>query len=347
MEAISEHLVLPLKFAFQREDVLVPRSWEAAGNDPIGDFFSAWDACFGNVKRFNKTHFVLENRGAPYYFEQTHEMVPELAPLYPFPFSPLEEHFEGSPMSSWMRTYYEIPIYTCVVYLLAIVVGKIVMSALPAFDLKVSLLLWNLLLSAFSFCGAIRTVPHLLATISEKGIYYSICIDVGEGFGAGAAGFWSFLFILSKFPELLDTAFIIFRKKPLIFLHWWHHFTVLLYVWQSYSTQSSAGIWFIAMNYFVHSWMYLYYGLASWRLWPRKIIPPWVITILQLSQMVVGVFVCVKIYQYKQAGLECSTSDVSFKSGVAMYFSYFLLFLQVLFQVLSRSSAPKQKSKTE
>ncbi len=42
------------------------------------------------------------------------------------------------------------------------------------------------------------------------------------------------------------------RKKPLIFLHWYHHVTVLLYCWHSYYEQTTYGLYFIAMNYTVH-----------------------------------------------------------------------------------------------
>jgi hypothetical protein len=66
---------------------------------------------------------------------------------------------------------------------------------------------------------------------------------------------WVQLFILSKIPELIDTVFIVQRKRPLIFLHWYHHVTVLLYCWHSYATEASQALYFVAMNYSVHAVM--------------------------------------------------------------------------------------------
>merc|ERR1712072_138491 len=66
----------------------------------------------------------------------------------------------------------------------------------------------------------------------------------------GPAGLWLTLFIFSKIPELIDTAFLVIRKKPVIFLHWYHHFTVMLYCWHALDTTAAPGIWFAAMNFF-------------------------------------------------------------------------------------------------
>ena len=74
-------------------------------------------------------------------------------------------------------------------------------------------------------------------------------------FGQGACGLWTMLFIYSKVPELFDTVFVVLRKKPLIFLHWYHHVSVLLFCWNSYSSRSSAGLFFVVMNYGVHAIM--------------------------------------------------------------------------------------------
>ncbi len=242
--------------------------------------------------------------------------------------------------------YYAVPLAAVTAYMLFLFFGSIIMSKLPAFKLTGPLVLWNLFLSGFSFIGVVRVVPHLLLIIKTQGLEGSICKSPVETFGAGAAGVWSFLFIISKFPELIDTVFIVLRKKPLIFLHWYHHVTVLLYTWQAYATQTGAGIYFIAMNYTVHAIMYFYYAMKALHMWP-KFIPSWLITILQLSQMVGGIAVCYLTKVYRDSGVPCAISETSYQTGIIMYFSYFLLFLQILFKLLSAKPAKKKTNSTK
>jgi hypothetical protein len=92
------------------------------------------------------------------------------------------------------------------------------------------------------------------------------------------------LFILSKIPELVDTVFLVLKRKPVIFLNWYHHITVLLFCWHSYVTEAAYGLFFIAMNYTVHAVMYGYFALMALKILP-KWFPSWIITIMQISQM--------------------------------------------------------------
>lgn len=188
------------------------------------------------------------------------------------------------------------------------------------------LAMWNLFLAIFSFCGAIRNVPHLIYSLSTRGVYYTICEDCLSHYGHGASGFWGVLFVFSKIPELFDTVFIILRKKPLLFLHYYHHITVLLYSWKSFSTLASSGIYFVSMNYTVHAVMYFYYFLAAIGRRPHS----WArfVTILQLSQMAVGVAVCGSSLVYRYHNIPCATTDESLKWGILMYSSYFALFFK-------------------
>ena len=102
------------------------------------------------------------------------------------------------------------------------------------------------------------------------------------------------LFIYSKFFELIDTVFLVLHKRPVIFLHWFHHITVLMYCWHSFATEQATGLWFAGMNYSVHSIMYTYYFLMlfkSIRGTVRTVAR--IITTVQISQMVGGMAVSI------------------------------------------------------
>ena len=75
-------------------------------------------------------------------------------------------------------------------------------------------------LALFSIMGALRTWPEFLHVLSEHGIYHSLCIPSFIEKDR-VAGYWTFMFVMSKVPELGDTIFIVLRKQPLIFLHWY------------------------------------------------------------------------------------------------------------------------------
>lgn len=148
-----------------------------------------------------------------------------------------------------------------------------IMKDRQPFGLETPLAAWNLFLAVFSFIGAMRTMPHLLNNIYQGGFHYSMCEPAPQAFGLGASGAWITLFVFSKIPELIDTAFITLRKKPLIFLHWYHHITVLLFCWHAYATRASSGLYFVAMNFSVHAVMYFYYFAMAVKIWPRWLNP--------------------------------------------------------------------------
>lgn len=226
-------------------------------------------------------------------------------------------------IAQWSDLNWDAAAVSVVCYLLFIVLGTFVMKGRKAFELKIPLQLWNLTLCLFSFMGACRTVPHLLLTIKVHGLYYSICHDPVDAYGAEASGVWTILFILSKIPELGDTVFLILRKREVIFLHWYHHITVLLFCWHSLMTKSSAGLYFIAMNFSVHAVMYCYYFLQACR-----IRVPWArfVTIFQISQMVVGIVIQVLISYYWSTNSVCHVSPSNYYAAIIMYSSYFALF---------------------
>ena len=189
-----------------------------------------------------------------------------------------EKNFNEEAFGHWMTKNWCLSILFAAVYVLVIFTGKHYMENRPRFNLRPALLLWNTLLAIFSIFGAGRSLPEAVYMIQNHGWGFSIC-DSSYG------GLWSCLFALSKVYELGDTAFIILRKRPLIFLHWYHHVTVLIYTWYSYAERLGPARWFIVVNYSIHAAMYSYYTMRAMQISLPKVIPL-TITTMQILQVI-------------------------------------------------------------
>ncbi|KAL1455366.1 hypothetical protein WDU94_009465 [Cyamophila willieti] len=211
----------------------------------------------------------------------------------------------------------------------------------PRFVLRRALIIWNTLLATFSIIGVCRTAPEIIHVLRNYGIYHSVCVP-SFILDDKVAGFWTWMFALSKLPELGDTVFIILRKQPLIFLHWYHHITVLLYTWYAYKEYTSSARWFVSMNYFVHSLMYTYFALRAMGKKPPKV-SAMMVTSLQIIQMIIGSLVNIWSLQYINAGQPCNVSYLNIKLSLLMYMSYFALFLRFFIKAYLCSGSDKDK----
>mmetsp|Transcript_22362 Transcript_22362/g.71544 ORF Transcript_22362/g.71544 Transcript_22362/m.71544 type:complete len:367 (+) Transcript_22362:63-1163(+) len=266
--------------------------------------------------------------------------------------------FDGWYWTRWTANHWEIPIAAATLYLLMIATLKLTMGprngGRKALKLTRVVLAWNFFLSAFSIAGMCYTVPRLL--VGESGVltagwYASVC-NSAASYGHGYPGLFVCLFIYSKLAELLDTFFLLVRKSPVIFLHWYHHLTVLLFCWHAYSARIGTGLWFAAMNYSVHGIMYAYFGLTQAGEGPKNFAKRFsmLITTLQLTQMVFGIAVTVSSVVYLSRGVPCYVSLFNSLLGLGMYASYFVLFLQLFlshYVYNTKGAPPAAKAKHE
>eukprot|EP00096_Caligus_rogercresseyi_P008951 TRINITY_DN2941_c0_g1_i4.p1 TRINITY_DN2941_c0_g1~~TRINITY_DN2941_c0_g1_i4.p1 ORF type:complete len:329 (+),score=65.82 TRINITY_DN2941_c0_g1_i4:280-1266(+) len=249
-----------------------------------------------------------------------------LVPNYSYVFA-FEKDFEHGEVREWMgANWRRVVLLASSLYMILIFGGRYLMSHRERYEVRSLLTAWNVFLALFSLMGFSRTLPELfhVLNLSPPGLYTSLCVPSFIEKDR-VSGFWSLMFVISKVPELGDTLFIVLRKQRLIFLHWYHHVTVLLYSWYSYSEYTAVARWFIVMNYLVHSLMYSYYAFKALKFRvPRQI--SMTITFLQLLQMVVGCFINIWTYQIKLSGQSCQVSYENIKFSLLMYGSYFLLF---------------------
>ena len=245
---------------------------------------------------------------------------------------------------NWMKENWTISFHISLFYILSIFGLKKFMEKRQEFKLKSLLILWNAGLAIFSILGAYRTLPEFFYVATEKGFKYSVCV---ETFSYGVTGFWSWMFILSKPLELIDTMFLVLRKREVIFLHWYHHVTVLIFVWYSMSDYPATGRWFATINFSIHAVMYTYYTIMALKIVYMPKMISMMITAMQIIQMIIGVYVNHKAYQYKQNGESCEVSNLNIYLAQLMYASYFYLFFKFFFEkyINSKRDCSKEKFK--
>ncbi|XP_063048249.1 very long chain fatty acid elongase 6-like [Engraulis encrasicolus] len=248
-----------------------------------------------------------------------------------------ERHFDESVAMEWMQQHWNMAFVFCGLYAALVFGGQHFMKDRQKLDLRRPMILWSLSLAIFSIVGAVRTGLYMLYILQSYGFKQSVCDR--SFYNGPISKFWAYAFVLSKAPELGDTAFIVLRKQRLIFLHWYHHITVLLYSWYSYKDQVAGGGWFMCMNYAVHALMYSYYATraAGYRV-PKPC--AMVITTAQIAQMAMGLTVVGLVYNWMQDG-DCPSYLDNIVWASLMYLSYLVLFSMFFYQTYLKGRREK------
>ncbi|KAK1993355.1 GNS1/SUR4 family protein [Colletotrichum falcatum] len=167
-----------------------------------------------------------------------------------------------------------------VLYLVVIFGGREVMRNRKPVELNTLFKIHNLFLSLLSGALLVLFVEQLVPSLWRGGLYENIC---------GASGWTQPLVLLyyvnylTKYYELIDTVFLMVKKKPLTFLHCYHHPATALLCFSQLIGGTPLSWVPITLNLTVHVVMYWYYfqtarGVKVW--WKQ-----W-ITRLQIAQFV-------------------------------------------------------------
>ena len=263
--------------------------------------------------------------------------------IYSFVFAFEKKFFNETIAAMKMKEtseYYYLGFYYALLYVALLFGSQKLMEKREKFQLRTALIAWNLVLAAFSITGSLRLWPEFIYVLQTKGLRHSYC---SKDYLFGVTGGWGALFVVSKLPELLDTFFIVARKQKLIFLHWYHHFTVLIYAVFSAKDFAGSGRWFCLMNFTVHAFMYSYYAFKALRFK----IPKWVnivLTTAQIVQMVIGVLINLSAYRIKSRGEYCEISDENLQGSFVIYATYLVLFSNFFFRTYLQNKSEKKKS---
>jgi elongation of very long chain fatty acids protein 6 len=140
-----------------------------------------------------------------------------------------------------------------VYYILLQIIPKFVKK--PAPFIKPVMAAWNGFLALLSIAMFVGVFDRFVRRYLEVGLFETLCGDYLTK-QPDVVMYWCYMFAKSKYIELFDTLWMLLNKKPVPFLHWWHHITVLLFTWYAMYWSFSVGIVFIFVNALVHSFMY-------------------------------------------------------------------------------------------
>lgn len=241
-----------------------------------------------------------------------------------------EEIFEGTPLVDMIRSNMQVVATLCASYVMLLFWGQRVMRDRKSYDLKGATIAWNLFLAVFSFICFFKFTRETISVWKDDtngGVHGVICHPPPKG---GSHALWQLLFIASKVWEFGDTALLVLRKRPVIFLHWYHHMSVLMLSCFIGGRNSPLRRVFANVNSGIHAVMYTYYAFASAGIRSPKFVSM-TITSAQLLQMVIGVYVCIDSLN------SCNFHENSSAYfSLIIYFSYLVLFANFFYYAYMR-----------
>lgn len=231
-------------------------------------------------------------------------------------------------------------------YLFIVKVGPKIMETRKAYSLREVLIVYNFSLVLLSAWMTYESIASAMDIPNFNFVCQSIPYIRGDEKRNRLARV-IYVYWLSKFVEALETIFFILRKKntQVSFLHVYHHTTMFFIGWAG-AKWLPGGVTFFgtAMNSFVHTVMYAYYGLSS--IGPHMRPYLWwkhYITKLQLMQ-----FAVLLMYTVNALRINCFTgAQQTFPIYVILVFEVTLVVLFSNFYIQAYLSKNEAISNTE
>lgn len=264
-------------------------------------------------------------------------------PNKPIPFD-FESKLDLEKTINWIKPTCNYSILLVIFYLVGIFWGESYMRNKAPWNVRPFLVVWNIFLAVFSLMGAARLWPSFVYIVREYGWYDTVCIR-DHFYTDQVSGFWVLAFSVSKIVELVDTAFLVVRKKPVTFLHYFHHATTAFIYWFFVPDVPSFMRYFACINYTVHAVMYTYFAVTSMNIrFPRPV--AMFITTFQISQMFVNSFVafCASVAMLR--GIRCDVTSLNLLFAISFFPFYIYQFTKFFYGAYLNKAAAKKFNET-
>lgn len=245
-----------------------------------------------------------------------------------------------TPLSQW-----HWPVSACVAYFTIIYIIQRVMMTRKAIEMPYMLFVHNMMLCIGSLIMAVWITYTLGSFLVRDGMtpYQVLCAK--QSYDNGHIQLIYYINSIFKVWEFLDTFLLALRKKPIAFLHAYHHAATLILTWNQLMEHSAPQWVPIILNLWVHIIMYYYYAMTALRIriWWKKYL-----TSFQIIQFVIDVVVIGYAYfTFIKSGYDKNTCYGTSRGaivGLSILFSYLLLFVRFYFVTYA---APKKKKKKD
>ncbi|KAL1920261.1 uncharacterized protein VTP21DRAFT_1407 [Calcarisporiella thermophila] len=236
----------------------------------------------------------------------------------------------------------------CILYLVIIFGGQYLMRNREPFQLRGLFQAHNFILSVGSLGLLLLFFEQLFPIVYRQGFLYAVC---NQSAFTQRLELLYYINYLYKYYELIDTLFLVLKKKKLDFLHYYHHSMTAVLCYTQLVGRTSVSWVPITLNLLVHVLMYYYYMRASMghRIWWKRYL-----TTMQITQFVIDLFViyfCSYTY-FAHAHFPflpnmgfCSGTVGAALFGCYLLTSYLVLFINFYIQTYKKNAAKAKKLK--
>ncbi|CAN8072564.1 unnamed protein product [Agarophyton chilense] len=244
-----------------------------------------------------------------------------------------------TPFSRWQWPVLAVVAYFTIIYAL-----QRAMATKKPLDIPEFLFFHNFSLCMASFLLGLW-LTYALATAHRSGLSPHEVLCSRRMYEDGHLQMIYYINMFYKVWEFVDTFLLALRKKPIAFLHAYHHAATLFLTWNQLIEHSSPQWVPIVINLWIHVLMYYYYAMSALRIriWWKKHL-----TTLQILQFIVDVGAVGYAYTtFILSGFDenvCYGTTKGALVGLGILTSYLLLFIRFYMQTYKRTPVKGRSS---
>lgn len=260
----------------------------------------------------------------------------------PYKYQPGQEWYKWIPGRSPLSTTPQVAL-AVILYLSTLFIGREFMKGRKPFKFATLFQIHNLLLSSASGLLLVLMLIEIVPIVFKNGFFYAICDKRSWTPRLETYYIVNYLF---KYWELADTLFLVVKKKPLAFLHVYHHSATAVLCYTQLHGGTSISWTVITLNLLVHVIMYYYYWAtaAGYKIWWKRYV-----TVMQISQFILDLglvyFGTINHFAYKHnkpcVG-DCAGSEFAALQGCAILSSYLVLFISFYRKTYKKASTKSE-----